>query len=169
MAITRKQKNGKTGGTPGRPRNVYTPDQERAIEQAARVNCTYEEIADISGIPRATLARDFGQTIEKIRVNAKESLRRAQFKAAIEGNPTMLIWLGKQWLKQKDKHEHSGPDEGPINVSVSKDEDKAMLDAIKEVGSGIIAAYRDRDANAYGIGGADTTSTDSGMDSDTTD
>lgn len=156
-------------GKVGRPRNEYTPDQERAVEQAARVNCTYEEIADISGIPIGTLHRHFGTTIERIRNDSKESLRRAQFKAAIEGNPTMLIWLGKQWLKQKDKHEYSGPDEGPIAVSVSKDEDEAILDAIKEVGSGIIAAYRGRDANAYGIGDADTTSTGGGVDSDTTD
>lgn len=34
--------------------------------------------------------------------NGKASLRRRQFQAAQEGNPTMLIWLGKQWLEQAD-------------------------------------------------------------------
>jgi len=32
------------------------------------------------------------------------SLRRSQMKLA-ERNPTMAIWLGKQWLDQKDKLE----------------------------------------------------------------
>jgi len=32
----------------------------------------------------------------------KTSLRRAQYEAAMRGNPTMLIWLGKQLLGQKD-------------------------------------------------------------------
>lgn len=63
----------------------------------------------------------------------------------------------------------SGKNNAKIEIEVSKAEDKAILDAIKEVGSGIIAAYRDRDANAYGIGDADTTSTGGGVDPDTTD
>jgi len=35
----------------------------------------------------------------------KVSLRRMQFQIAMKGNATMLIWLGKQWLEQKDKQE----------------------------------------------------------------
>ena len=31
------------------------------------------------------------------------SLRRAQYQVAKDGNPTMLIWLGKQWLGQSEK------------------------------------------------------------------
>ncbi len=30
------------------------------------------------------------------------SLRRRQYSAAMDGNSTMLIWLGKQWLGQKE-------------------------------------------------------------------
>jgi len=33
------------------------------------------------------------------------SLRRAQIKTALDGNPTMQIWLGKQYLGQHDKIE----------------------------------------------------------------
>ncbi len=33
------------------------------------------------------------------------SLRRKQWRAAEEGNTTMLVWLGKQYLGQKDKSE----------------------------------------------------------------
>ena len=35
------------------------------------------------------------------------SLRRMQFEKAQTGNTTMLIWLGKQMLGQKDKIETS--------------------------------------------------------------
>ncbi len=35
----------------------------------------------------------------------KISLRRRQFEVAMNGNVTMLIWLGKQWLQQTDKTE----------------------------------------------------------------
>jgi hypothetical protein len=34
------------------------------------------------------------------------SLRRAQFRAAENGNATMLIWLRKQWLGQRDNPPH---------------------------------------------------------------
>jgi hypothetical protein len=33
----------------------------------------------------------------------KISLRRKQYSIAQEGNVTMLIWLGKNWLGQTDK------------------------------------------------------------------
>jgi hypothetical protein len=42
------------------------------------------------------------------------SLRRAQWKSAEGGNVTMQIWLGKQWLGQKEQHE--------IDLSVSNDD-----------------------------------------------
>jgi hypothetical protein len=46
----------------------------------------------------------------------KASLRRTQIAVAQQGNPTMLIWLGKQMLNQKDKiaEEVSGPEGKPL-------------------------------------------------------
>ena len=40
----------------------------------------------------------------------KASLRRFQYEAAAGGNPTMLIWMGKQFLDQTDvaKVQHTG-------------------------------------------------------------
>lgn len=62
--------------------------------------------------------------------NGKASLRRMQFKNAQAGNVTMQIWLGKQYLGQKDKHEteHTGKDGGPIESSVELSE--ASLDKL---------------------------------------
>jgi len=36
--------------------------------------------------------------------NGKSSLRRIQWKSALGGNTTMQIWLGKQYLQQRDMH-----------------------------------------------------------------
>lgn len=38
------------------------------------------------------------------------SLRRHQWRALEEGNSTMLVWLGKQYLGQRDKNELTGAD-----------------------------------------------------------
>ena len=48
------------------------------------------------------------------------SIRRKQAEVAMAGNVTMLIWLGKQRLGQRDRFdtEHSGPEGKPIPVIV---------------------------------------------------
>lgn len=61
------------------------------------------------------------------------SLRRRQFKAANDGNPTMLIWLGKQYLGQADKNEFTGKNGGPIqtvDLTNVSDKELAALEAL---------------------------------------
>jgi len=43
--------------------------------------------------------------IKEMGADGRMSIRRWQMAKAKEGNPTMLIWLGKQYLGQKDKRE----------------------------------------------------------------
>jgi hypothetical protein len=86
----------------GRPRKEVNVEQ---IETLARIHCTYEEIAAVTGVSTKTLQRNYVHLIEKGREEGKASLRRIQFKKALEGHPTMMIWLGKQYLDQKDKRE----------------------------------------------------------------
>jgi hypothetical protein len=38
------------------------------------------------------------------------SLRRKQYSTAMEGNATMLVWLGKNWLSQTDKMDTTSSD-----------------------------------------------------------
>ena len=85
----------------GRPKK--TIDYE-LVEKLAHIQCTQDEVANILNITRATLAKDevFIQTYKKGLENGKTSLRRFQWKAAEKGNTTMLIWLGKQYLGQKE-------------------------------------------------------------------
>lgn len=76
-----------------------------------RIQCTGEEIAGAMGMSYDTLERackrdhnmKFAEYSELKRAEGKASLRRAQWKAAQDGNPTMLVWLGKQMLGQRDK------------------------------------------------------------------
>ncbi|MGK2857550.1 MAG: hypothetical protein ACSLFQ_10120 [Thermoanaerobaculia bacterium] len=73
------------------------------VERVAALFCTMQEIAETVGCSVATLERRFAGSIKKGREKGKANLRRHQFLAAQKGNPTMLIWLGKQHLGQTDK------------------------------------------------------------------
>lgn len=73
------------------------------VEKLAGIQCTQQEIASFLGCSVDTLQRDetFCGIYKKGMENGKMSLRRMQYKLA-EKNPTMAIWLGKQYLGQKD-------------------------------------------------------------------
>lgn len=86
-----------------------------------RIQCTAQEICEVLGMSEDTLGRriaerqiegvkNFADLYKKHQGEGKASLRRAQWKAAQDGNPTMLVWLGKQVLGQKDKMDHSSTD-----------------------------------------------------------
>lgn len=102
----------------GRPRKDVNPE---LVEALARIQCTDDEIAAVCKCGVTTLQRNFGAAIKTGREHGKQSLKRMQFKAAEEGNAALLIWLGKQYLGQKDKleTEHTGKGGGPIAVNVS--------------------------------------------------
>lgn len=87
----------------------------------ARIGCTDEEMAVFLECSVDTLTRRFAEVIKKGRAEMKMSLRRTQIKIAESGNVAMAIWLGKQHLGQKDRHEHSGEGGGPIQLKVVYD------------------------------------------------
>ena len=64
--------------------------------------CTLKEIADVVGTSVATLEKRYSAIIDKGRSEGKKSLRRAQMEKALQGDVRMLIWMGKQYLDQKD-------------------------------------------------------------------
>ena len=50
-----------------------------------------------------TLHRRFARLVDEEKRNGRASRRRAQFKVAVlDAKPTMLIWLGKMPLEQRD-------------------------------------------------------------------
>ena len=47
----------------------------------------------------------FSTIYEQKKQGGRIAIRRQQMQLAEKGNPSMLIWLGKQFLEQKDKQE----------------------------------------------------------------
>ena len=85
---------------------------QSTFESLCAIQCTKEEICAVLQVSEDTLEKwcknTYGQNFAVIfaekRQNGKASLRRSQWKLA-EKNPTMSIWLGKQYLKQRDNIE----------------------------------------------------------------
>jgi hypothetical protein len=83
------------------------------VANAAKVQCTQDEIAKILGISlnklKSACKQEHGTTLgaylERFAEEGRMSLRHMQWKQAQKGNPSMLIFLGKQYLGQRDKPE----------------------------------------------------------------
>ena len=91
----------------GRPKKYI--DKE-AFEKLCALQCTQEEICGVLGVNSDTLSKwckkeykaNFSEVFKEKRQVGKMSLRRSQFKLA-EKNATMAIWLGKNYLDQRDR------------------------------------------------------------------
>jgi hypothetical protein len=93
----------------GRPKKEI---DYNAVERLAALMCTQEEIANYLDISVRTLLRDdeFCHIYKKGLDKGKMSIRRQQYKSAEDGNVTMQIWLGKQYLNQRDRSEITNKD-----------------------------------------------------------
>ena len=80
------------------------------VDGLCAIHCTGEEIAAVVGVSYDTLEKackreqksSFTDYVREKSQHGKASLRRRQWKQAQDGNATMQIWLGKQWLGQSD-------------------------------------------------------------------
>ena len=69
----------------------------------------------------------FSDCFKRFSASGIISLRRKQFEVANGGSVPMLIWLGKQYLNQKDKSEVSGEAGNAIEVVVRYAEELGTL------------------------------------------
>ena len=82
------------------------------FEKLCGLQCSKEEICGwffitdktLDAWARRTYDESYSEVYDKKRSTGKISLRRAQFRLA-EKNAAMAIWLGKQYLGQRDKYE----------------------------------------------------------------
>ena len=96
----------------------------KKVDQMCAIHCTGEEQAAILGIDYDTLNRachrvhncSFADYFKQKASSGKMSLRRKQYTAAMDGNTTMLVWLGKNWLGQTDQVEPEAQDLPPIVI-----------------------------------------------------
>jgi hypothetical protein len=77
------------------------------LEKLAAMHCTQEEVGAWFGCTHKTISiklrqRPFKAVWETGWAKGNISLRRQQKQRADAGDKTMLIWLGKQWLGQRD-------------------------------------------------------------------
>ena len=90
----------------GRPQKQI---DKNSFEKLCGMQCTLEEIAGFFECSADTIERwckreyqeGFADIYKKYSFEGRIALRRAQFKLA-EKNASMAIWLGKQYLGQKD-------------------------------------------------------------------
>lgn len=83
---------------------------KKQFENLCGLQCTREEICSFFDISEKTLEawckrtykQSFSLVFKQKRGKGKISLRRSQFRLA-EKNANMAIWLGKQYLDQKDE------------------------------------------------------------------
>ena len=83
----------------GRPKIELDED---LLLKLATIHGTMKEMVDIMGCSEDTLKNNFSGIIDKGKAQGKMRLRRKQMEVALEGNPTMLIFLGKAMLGQSD-------------------------------------------------------------------
>lgn len=92
----------------GRPRKIIPKDE---FEKLCGLQCTLEEMCCFFNCDENTLEswckrtyhKGFSEIFRRKRGSGRVSLRRKQYQVAMSGNPTMLIWLGRNWLDQTDK------------------------------------------------------------------
>lgn len=119
-------------------------DEERDLfKKLCSIFCTRSEVCSVMGIDPKTLNRlidenfrdevnpgaeriTFSDAFERFSGDGRAAIRRAQLTAALDGDKTMLIWLGKNYLGQSDSGARREQDEEkqPKSVEVT------ALDAI---------------------------------------
>lgn len=124
---TRKKATSKTAkkSTRGRPKAQINKD---TFEELCNIQCTLEEIAGCFKVSVDTIERwckreygtIFAEVYKMYSAGGKASLRRTQFKLA-ESSSSMAIWLGKQYLGQKDNaYEDMSGDTNDVEIYMPK-------------------------------------------------
>jgi len=90
---------------------------EKLVTQMAMSGLNNTEIAEAIGVTDETLKKHFRQNLTKGRRKLKIKLRRKQIEIALQGNVAMLIWLGKQYLDQKDRSD----EEQLVHLTIAKE------------------------------------------------
>ncbi len=118
---------GKPKGKAGRPKIVI--DWE-LVQKLAHIQCTQSEIASTVGVSVDTLHRhaEFAEVYKRGSEGGKKSIRRMQFESATKGSIAMQIWLGKQYLGQRDNLDQRVNAEVRIKPDFSKLNDAELAE-----------------------------------------
>lgn len=97
----------------GRPPKAQQKIDAAELKELLQFYPSKEETADWFKVSASSLERfikkTFKETFDTLRnksfVRTKIAIKRAQIKKALQGDNTMLIWCGKQYLGQKERTE----------------------------------------------------------------
>lgn len=115
-----------------RPRKTWDEKDVRTFKSLCQIMCTKLEICSVMGLDAKTLDRlidetfgeevphdgerlMFGDAFAAFSASGRVSLRRKQYEMAMDGDRSMLVWLGKNYLGQSEPRQR---------VEEKKDEDK---------------------------------------------
>lgn len=113
-------------------KKVWTEEQFHILQELCARHCTQAEIEGVMDTDRDVINRlciehyttdpEFPMTLKRVQERykgrGKAKLREFQWKAVEKGSVPMLIWLGKNYLHQKDNPEvNKGIDEIKNNIS----------------------------------------------------
>ena len=97
----------------GRPRKTWTDAEVEQFTKLCGIMCTKSEVCAVLELDPKTLDKliaehfpempTWGEAFDYFSSTGKASLRRAQFQLALDGDKTMLIFLGKNYLGQSDQ------------------------------------------------------------------
>lgn len=96
-------KKGEKGSMPTPLPDNFDEDNRDKVFKLAQYGCTLKEIASVIGCCEKTIQNHFPEEYNEGKNLMRSNVRKAQIELAVkERNPTMLIWLGKQYLDQKE-------------------------------------------------------------------
>lgn len=75
------------------------------VYRLACIQCSDQEIAEVVGTTVTTLRKRFNSLLEKGKETGRQSLRRAMWEKAMNGDTRIQIFLSKQYLGMKDAPE----------------------------------------------------------------
>lgn len=98
----------------------------KTVDRLLQAGCTGVQVAARFGIHPDTLYRaceeahkvGFAAYSAEKKAHGETLLQEQQFALAMKGNLGMLIWLGKQRLGQKDKHETTLNEGAPLHITI---------------------------------------------------
>ncbi len=107
----------------GRPRTAFDYAE---VERIVGIGNRMTDLAYILGVSKSCVEKrmqndaHFKNAVERGRARKRNLLHTAQMRAALDGNPTMLIWRGKQDLGQRDYRalEVTGADGVPLAIGI---------------------------------------------------
>lgn len=127
----RATKGGRCGRHPpkkgGRPKIVWGTEQWKMFDTFCAARDSQKDIAEAMAVDAKTIdaicerekGMGFSGYCEQKRGYGRSLVAGKQLEVAMSGSVAMLIWLGKQWLDQKEPkqdHGHGGLDGGPVSV-----------------------------------------------------